>query len=332
MEIPEDLIVLGIEGTAHTAGVGIIQGKEILANQKNMYKPETGGIHPRESADHMTKWLPIVIKKALEEAKISLKEIDAIAFSRGPGLGPCLRTTATAARTLALMANKPLIGVNHCVAHIELGRLLTGAENPITVYVSGGNTQITHYNQQRYRILGETLDVPIGNALDTIAREMGLPHPGGPHIEKLALKGTEFIKLPYAVKGMSLSYSGLITAATKLYKKGISKENIAFSVQEVAFGMLAEVSERALSCTESKELMFTGGVAANQRLKQMLKQVAEEQDATFYAIPKKLAGDNGVMIAVTGALHYVANDTLPIEKSYVIPRWRTDRVPILWRA
>lgn len=327
-------IILGIEGTAHTLGVGIIKGPKILADERSMYVPDHGGIHPRESARNMAKSIPQVVKKALETADIHIKELDAIAFSQGPGLGPCLRTAATAARTLSILSgNKPLLGVNHCIAHVELGRMLTGAKDPITLYVSGGNTQIISFNRGFYRVHGETLDLAVGNALDMLARELGLPHPGGPKIEQLARQWerNDLLSLPYIVKGMSLSFSGLLTSAKKFIKKGIDPRQLAYSFQEVAFAMLAEVTERAIASTPSKqEVMLTGGVAANSRLTKMIAAVAKEHNRAFYPVPKKLAGDNGVMIAMAGLQEYKIGRTLSIKESTIKPKWRVDAVPIPW--
>ncbi len=283
----------------------------------------------------MGDMFPKVFEQCILESGISFSELTGVAFSQGPGLGPCLRTVATTARTIALSLDIPLMGVNHCVAHIELGKKLTNCQNPLVIFASGGNTQIIILgeNSQKYQILGETIDLALGNALDTFARELGLPHPGGPIIMKLAQSGQELIELPYTVKGMSLSFSGLVTAAIKEFKKeNVSIEDLSFSFQEYAFGMLAEVTERALACTEKKELLLTGGVAANLRLREMLELVAKEHDATAFFIPIKHAGDNGAMIAWTGYLHHLAKDFLAIEDSQVIPRWRINEAKIPWKS
>ena len=327
------IISLGIEGTAHTFGVGIIDEKgKIYANEKHVYVPESGGIHPREAAQHHSAYARDVLRRALEKSGLSMDDISIISFSRGPGLGPCLRTTATVARVLAMKYNKPLVGVNHSVAHIEIGRLSSGFKDPLTLYVSGGNTMVSAYVNKRYRVFGETLDIPVGNLLDVFAREAKIGNPGGPIIEKLAKEGTQYIPLPYIVKGTDLSFSGLLTAAIKKLKEGAYRiEDLAYSLQETAFAMLVEVTERALAHTMKKELLLTGGVAANKRLQEMLKFIADDHGAKFAVVPLSLAGDNGVMIAWTGILHYLHGDTLNIEESIVLPRWRLDEVNVLWR-
>ena len=322
--------ILGLEGTAHTFSAGIVDDKgQVLANVGDMYRPPQGGIHPREAAEHNAEVATRIIRKALSESNLSFKDISAIAFSQGPGLGPCLRVVATVARTMSLTLKIPLIGVNHCVAHVEIGKLVSKFKDPLTLYVSGGSTQIVALGGSRYRVFGETLDIPIGNLLDAFARELGYGHPGGPIIEKLARQGKSFIELPYIVKGTDLSFSGLLTAAKRLIGK-YSPEDLAFSLQEVAFSMLTEVTERALVHTGKSELLLTGGVAANKRLQAMLKEIAAEHDCKYYVVPLHLAGDNGAMIAWTGYLYYKHNKFLRIEDSYVKPKWRIDDVEIPW--
>jgi len=327
---------LGIESTADDFSVGIASFEgEILANVMDAYMPEEGGIHPREAAQHHSQVAAKVIAEAFEKAKIKPKDITVIAFSQGPGLGPCLRTGATAARALATYLKVPLVGVNHCVAHIEIGKLVTGAKDPVTLYVSGGNTIVAAYEAGRYRIFGETLDIAVGNCLDVFARNAGLKQKRGmvfgAMVEKLAERGEKLIPLPYSVKGMDLSFSGLLTAAIQLLKGGKHKlEDICYSLQETAFSMLTEVTERALAHTEKPEVLLTGGVAANKRLQQMLKIIAEEHNARFCVVPKEYALDNGAMIAWTGVLAYKHGLTISIEESVVKRKWRLDEVDVPW--
>jgi len=325
------VIVLGIEGTAHTLGIGIMRDGEILANISKQYIPEKGGIHPREAVEHHTNNFKSLLVEALEKAKLKINEIELIAFSQGPGLGPCLRSTAVAARALSQLLSIDLIGVNHCLGHVEIGRKVTKAIDPIVLYVSGGNTMVVGYEEGRYRIFGETLDIPIGNLLDTFARHVGLQHPGGPKIEKLAKNGKNFIELPYVVKGMDLSYSGLLTAANKKFDEGVKLEDLCFSLQEITFSMLTEITERALVHTEKQSVLLTGGVAANKRIQEMLQSIANENRVKFYVVSSKLAGDNGVMIAWTGLLQYKHKLRLNIENSKIRPKWRLDEIEVPWQ-
>ena len=327
---------LGIESTADDFGVAIVsfEGK-VLSNANDTYMPKEGGIHPREAARHHAEVAEKVLAEAFEKAAIKPQDISLVAFSQGPGLGPCLRTGATAARALASYLDVPLVGVNHCVGHIEIGKLATGATDPVTLYVSGGNTIVSAFEAGRYRIFGETLDIAMGNCLDVFARAVGLKQrhgvPFGAVVEELARKGKNFVFLPYTVKGMDLSFSGLLTAAVQAFqsKKG-SLEDVCFSLQEVAFSMLTEVTERALAHTEKPEVLLTGGVAANRKLQSMLEVIAEEHDARFCVVPRGLAADNGAMIAWTGILAYKSGISTPVDESYVNVKWRLEDVYAPW--
>jgi len=327
---------LGIESTADDFSVGIstFQG-EILANVIDAYIPIEGGIHPREAARHHAEVTSRVLEEAFMKSTIKPQNLSVIAFSQGPGLGPCLRTGATVARAMAAYLEIPLVGVNHCLAHIEIGKLKTRAQDPITLYISGGNTIVAAFDAGRYRVFGETLDIALGNCLDVFAREAGLRQkpdlPFGAVIEKLAAKGDKLIPLPYTVKGMDTSLSGLLTAAVNLLKKGEYRlEDLCYSLQETAFSMVTEVTERALAHTGKKEVLLTGGVAANKRLQSMIKAIAEEHDARFCVVPSEFAVDNGAMVAWTGVLAYTHGMITPIEKSFVKPRWRLEEVDVPW--
>jgi len=328
-------ICLGIESSADDFGIGIATFKgEILANQSDSYIPTEGGIHPREAARHHAEVADRVLNQALTKAKIKPQDLTAVAFSQGPGLGPCLRTGATVARALASYLEVPLVGVNHSVAHIEIGKLKTGAKDPVTLYASGGNTMVTAYGSGRYRVFGETLDIALGNCLDVFAREAGLRSrkglPLGAAVEQLALKGDKLVSLPYVVKGMDLSLSGLLTSATAALREGYRLEDVCFSLQENAFSMVTEVTERALAHTEKKEVLLTGGVAANKRLQSMLAIIAEEHDARFSVVPLEFATDNGAMIAWTGTLAFRHGLVTSLEESFVKLRWRVDKVDVPW--
>ena len=327
------MITLGIEGTAHTLGVGIVDSeRKVLANVLDMYRPPEGGLHPREAANHHADVVSPLILKALEEAKVSMKEIDVISFSKGPGLGPCLRVAATAARSLSLLLNRPIIGVNHCVAHVEIGRATTGCRDPALLYASGGNTQVIAFANGKYRIFGETLDVGIGNMLDKLGRELGLGYYAGPAIEKLAKEGDKLLELPYSVKGMDISFSGIMTAALALKKKGLRLEDIAFSIQETCFAMLAEVTERAMAHVGKDEVLLGGGVAQNMRLREMIAEMAKERGAEMFVPDRRLCMDNGAMIAWLGNLMYSSGVRMSIDDTTVEQRFRTDEVDVTWRS
>lgn len=321
--------VLGIESTAHTLGIGVVDEDEILANVKSMYSPEEGGIHPRKSAEHLYQHTLEKLNEA-EQKSVDLEEIDAVAFARGPGIPQCLDVGAVTARTLALKHDMPLIGVNHCLAHISIGTRTTDASSPTTLYVSGGNSQILDFRAGRYRVVGETLDIALGNALDKLARTLGYPHPGGPEIEKLAEKTDEIIELSYPVKGMDFSFSGLVTEVQR--KVGdVDDEVLANSFQEHAYAAVVEALERAMAQESSDEALLTGGVAMNSRLREMVEEMCEQRGAKAYFPPKEFCMDNGAMIAHQGLVELKAGNETPVDDSAKKPNWRPDQVEVTWK-
>ncbi len=324
-------ICLGIESTAHTFGVGLVdQDGNILADERMMYKPERGkGILPRDASEHHTKNAASIIKSALEKANIKLGDVNIIAFAQGPGLPPCLHVGAAIARYLSLSIDAGLIGVNHPVGHIEIGKLTANSKNPVVLYLSGGNTQVISFTEGYYRIFGETQDIAVGNAFDTIARELKLKSPGGPEIERLATGG-KYVELPYSVKGMDMSFSGIVTESVRKIKSGISPEDICHSLQETCFAMLIEVTERALAHTGKEEVLLVGGVAANKRLQEMLRTMCEERDGKLAVVDIKYSGDNGTMIAWTGVLANRDGEKTSLERSAIKQKWKTDEAEITW--
>ena len=327
-----ETIVIGIEGTAWNLSAAIVNETEVVAEVTKTYSPQTGGIHPREAAQHHAGHAAGVIRDLLEVGKkngLKAGDINAVAFSQGPGLGPCLRTVATAARMLAMSLDVPLVGVNHCIAHIEIGKWKTPARDPVVLYVSGANSQVLAYRAGRYRVFGETLDIGIGNALDKFARSAGMSHPGGPKIEEYARNSDTYVPLPYVVKGMDFSFSGLSTAATDALKSA-SIEDVCYSYQETAFAMLVEVTERALAHTGKGEVLLAGGVGANMRLREMLDIMCDDRCTSFYVPEKRFMGDNGAMIAYLGLLMFKAGSVTDIAKSHINPNFRPDDVDVTW--
>ncbi|XP_070514103.1 probable tRNA N6-adenosine threonylcarbamoyltransferase isoform X2 [Cardiocondyla obscurior] len=244
------VIAIGFEGSANKLGVGIIRDEHVLSNVRRTYITPPGiGFLPRETAQHHRKHILHLLQKALDNAKISLKDVDVICYTKGPGMGAPLTVAALVARTVAQLYNKPMIAVNHCIGHIEMGRLITGTENPTVLYVSGGNTQIIAYSRQRYRIFGETIDIAVGNCLDRFARLLKLsnnPSPGY-NIEQLAKKGKKLVPLPYVVKGMDVSFSGILSFIETHYDEWLRTdftcEDLCFSLQETVFAMLIEITD-----------------------------------------------------------------------------------------
>ncbi|MGM0605387.1 MAG: bifunctional N(6)-L-threonylcarbamoyladenine synthase/serine/threonine protein kinase [Halobacteriota archaeon] len=332
--------ILGIEGTAWAASAALYDtdtDAEAVFIESDPYEPESGGIHPREAAEHMSGAIPAVIDAVLRHAAETAPDgtagpaIDCVAFSRGPGLGPCLRIAGTAARSAAGALSVPLVGVNHMIAHLEIGRHESGFDSPVCLNASGANAHLLGYHNGRYRVLGETMDTGVGNAIDKFTRHLGWTHPGGPKVEAAAKTG-EFIDLPYVVKGMDFSFSGIMSAAKAAVDDGEAIDDVCFSLQEHVFGMLTEVSERALSLTGTDELVLGGGVGQNDRLREMLKAMCAERGASFYAPEPRFLGDNAGMIAVLGAKMYAAGDVISIDESSIDPNFRPDQVPVTWRS
>jgi len=325
------VLILGIECTAHTFGVGIVNDGKVLANVKDMYKPEKGGIIPMDSAKHHKDVAEIIYQQALQESGVNEDEIIAIAISNAPGLAPCLHEGLNFAKKKAEELGIKLIPVNHCIAHLEIGQNV-GAKDPVLLYASGANTQIISFTEGKYRVFGETLDSGIGNFIDTFARYVGIPFPGGPKIENLAKSG-EYIELPYSIKGMDVSFSGMQTKMKQLYDSGTKVEDLSYSMQENAFSMLVEAAERALAHTGKTELVLGGGVACNSRLQEMCKIMCKERGAKCFIPPKDLLLDNGGMIAFTGGLMINGNKKLLTDsvKVDIAPRERTDDIYVSWR-
>ena len=334
-------IILGIESTAHTFGIGICKDGKILSNVKDTYTTEKGGIIPVDAAKHHKERAWDIYAKSIADAGISEKDIDAIAFSQGPGLAPCLMEGMRFTKELALKLKKSVVPVNHCIAHLEIGKI-TGSKDPVMLYTSGANTQVIAYSSGKYRVFGETLDIGVGNFLDNFARFLGIGFPGGPKIQKMAEEGKKYIEIPYSVKGMDIALSGILTNL-KQKVDGINKgtldytiEDLCYSAQETVFAMLIEVAERALAYTGKKELLMAGGVACNPRLKEMAKKMCSERlNKTELFVPENpLLVDNGAMIAYAGEVLLKAGIKISFkdsEKLDIKPRQRTDDVEVTWR-
>ncbi|MEM3127122.1 MAG: bifunctional N(6)-L-threonylcarbamoyladenine synthase/serine/threonine protein kinase [Candidatus Woesearchaeota archaeon] len=324
---------LGIESTAHTFGSAVVDDKgNVFSNERDLFTTEEGGMKPFDVAEHHVKVCDEIIKRALDKANCKIKDIDLIAFSQGPGLGQALKIGAYASRVLALNFKKPIVGVNHCIAHQSIGELKTCAKDPVLLYASGANTQIIAYDGGKYRLFGETLDIGVGNFLDSFARYLGLGFPGGPKIEALARNGKKLIELPYVVKGMDVSFGGLLTNLKTKWNSGkYAKEDLCYSLQETAFAMLVEISERAMAHCEKNELVIGGGVGCNKRLQEMCKIMCDEYGGKFYCPENQFLVDNAAMIAWQGILEYNAGKRQKISETQVLPYWRTDDVVVNWK-
>jgi len=325
-------MIIGIESTAHTFGIGIVDNGKILCNVKDGYTTETGGIIPIDASRHHLEVAEEVWMKALSEANVNERDIEGIAVSQAPGLPPCLKEGMKFAKKKALELGVRIIPVNHCVAHLEIGRL-TGAKDPVLLYASGANTQIIAYAAEKYRVFGETLDIGIGNFIDNFARVIGIGFPGGPKIQKLAENGL-YIELPYSIKGMDVAFSGLLTNLKQKFEKGEKIEDLAFSLQEIAFAMLIEAAERALAHTGKNELLLGGGVGCNTRLQEMCRVMCEERGCKFFVPENGLLVDNGAMIAYLGEIMFekgIFVESEGFDDLDFDSRQRTDMVEVKWK-
>lgn len=357
-------LALGLEGSANKLGVGVIKHNlgqlssqnraEVLSNVRDTYiTPPGEGFLPRDTARHHRNWVVRIIKKSLVDAGVKGTDLDCICFTQGPGMGAPLQSVVIAARTLSQLWNLPLVGVNHCVGHIEMGREITGANNPVVLYVSGGNTQIIAYSRQRYRIFGETLDIAIGNCLDRFARVLKISNDPAPgyNIEQMAKKGKHLVTLPYTVKGMDLSMAGILSYIEVLAKdlfssnpkknknliddetgELITPEDLCYSLQESLFSMLVEITERAMAHVQSNQVLIVGGVGSNERLQEMMElMVNERKNGSIHATDERFCIDNGIMIAHAGLLSYRMGQINDLNDTVCTQRFRTDEVFVSWR-
>ena len=326
--------ILGIESTAHTFGVAVVRNGKVLSNCKKVFATGDGegGMIPIEVAKFHFNNKHEIYFEALDKSGIREENIDAVAFSQGPGLAPCLLEGMKFTKEIAKKLKISVVPVNHCIAHLEIGRT-TNAKDTVMLYVSGANTQIVAYASGKYRIFGETLDIGVGNFIDTFGRYAGIGFPAGPKIEQLATRGKEYIELPYKIKGMDIALSGILTnLKQKLESQKYQLEDLAYSMQETVFAMLVETAERALAHTGKKELLLGGGVACNSRLQEMCRIMCRERGAKFFAPEKQFLVDNAGMIAYMGEIIFKKNGgEKRLEKIDIKPRQRTDEVEVSWK-
>ncbi|KAL3752616.1 hypothetical protein ACJRO7_000079 [Eucalyptus globulus] len=308
------MIALGFEGSANKIGIGVVtHDGDILSNPRHTYIIPPGQCFLlRETAQHHLQHILPLVKEALKTAQVTPDDIDCICYTKDPGM------------ILSQLWKKKIVAVNHCVAHIEMGRIMTGADDPVVFYVSGGNTQ--------------RLDIAVGNCLDRFARGLTLSNDPsrGYNIEQLAKKGEKFIDLPYVVKGMDISFSGILsfieaTAEEKLKNNEFTPADLCYSLQETLFAMLVEITERAMAHCDKKDVLIVGGVCCNERLQEMMRVMCSERGGKLYATDDRYCADNGAMIAYTGLLAYAHGTSTPLEESAFTQRFRTDEVHAIWR-
>ncbi|MDE1870753.1 MAG: tRNA (adenosine(37)-N6)-threonylcarbamoyltransferase complex transferase subunit TsaD [Candidatus Micrarchaeota archaeon] len=322
--------VLGIESSAHTLGIGIVENGKVIANERLMYNITDKGIIPARVADFHAGNVKKALTRALNSADLRMGDIDAVGYTKGPGLGACLEVAQVAAKSLSGRYKVPIFPVNHAVAHIEIVKSVSGMKDPLAVYVSGGNSQILGISEEPYRhyhIYGETFDIGIGNMLDTFARAAKLNPAWGSTVAKSALGG-KYIQMPYTVKGMDFTFTGLLTNAIGLLERNGLKD-VSYSLQETAFSMLCEATERAMLLTRKRELALCGGVAQSDRLKEMLKAVSKSHGVLFGVAPNEFNADNGAMIAIVAERMLEMGIKVRKSECTVSQKYRIDKIRLV---
>lgn len=341
-------IILGIETSCDETAVALVEGTQetqgcilshVVRTQLAEHK-EYGGVVPEIAARaHMDLLLPMV-QQALVEAKLSLEEVAAIAATCGPGLLGGVMVGSMAAKTLAMVFNKPFVAVNHLEGHAQVCRLTNAVDFPfLLLLISGGHCQFLEvFDLGSYRLLGQTLDDSAGEAFDKMARLLELGYPGGPLIEKWAQKGDPHrfsVSLPLAGRpGCDLSFSGLKTAFRLLIQQEAplsdsDRSDMAASIQEHVALALASRTVHAFEAAsqavqKARTFVVAGGVAANQRIRSVLQDVAQENGFRLIVPPPALCTDNAVMIAWVGLCKALRGqfDDLSVSPR---PRWPLDR-------
>lgn len=333
------MLVLGIESSCDDTGIALVDSdRGLLVNrlrsQVDLHSRFGGVVPELASRDHVRYMRPLV-QAVVSEANCNMSDINAIAYTRGPGLAGGLLVASAYARTLAWSLSVPHLGVNHLEAHIHASML--EEESPrypfVALLVSGGHSQLVLVKSLgEYRLLGETLDDAVGEAFDKVAKMLGLPYPGGPHVAKLALQGKQGeLKLPVPMQGrddLMMSFSGLKTAVSQCLQKQIEvseqfKADLALAFEEVVVKSLVEKCVKALKQTDCNQLVLVGGVAANIKLRSRLKQSLERYDAQCFYPRQAYCTDNGAMIAYLGLLRLLRGEQdLGVgEQADVLPRW-----------
>mmetsp|Transcript_20349 Transcript_20349/g.60692 ORF Transcript_20349/g.60692 Transcript_20349/m.60692 type:complete len:360 (-) Transcript_20349:270-1349(-) len=345
LEPVTEVLALGIEGSANKVGVGLVRYNpsagdySILANPRETYvTPPGSGFRPRETSQHHQRHVVPLVAQCLADGGVNVEDITCVCYTRGPGMGGPLRICAVAARCVAVLWGVPLVPVNHCVAHIEMGRVATNVSDPVVLYVSGGNTQVLAFSGSQYRVFGETIDIAVGNCIDRFARIVGLsndPSPGY-NMERTAAAGTKLVPLPYVVKGMDVSFAGLLThaeaAACALLRSGeASAADLCYSLQETVFAMLVEVTERAMAHCGRRDVLLVGGVGCNSRLQCMMGEMATQRGGTCCDMDYRYCIDNGAMVAQAGVFAYQHGFHADLSTCDCTQRFRTDDVDIIWR-
>lgn len=319
----KDIKIMAIESSCDETSVAVVKnGREVISNvissQIDMHK-KFGGVVPEVASRMHLEVINNIVREALDEAKITIEEIDAIAVTKGPGLVGALLVGISEAKALSYACKKPLIGVNHMKGHI-CAALITHKElEPpfICLLVSGGHTYLVHvkgYNDME--VIGKTIDDACGEAYDKVARCLGMNYPGGPEVEKLAKLGNEeaidFPRVMLDKNSYNFSFSGLKTAvlnylnSKKQKYEEISKEDVCASFQRAVFDVLIYKTERLMKEKNLYKLVVSGGVSANNTLRAEIEKMCEKNNFKSYFPSKILCTDNAAMIASSGYFEYIS--------------------------
>ena len=313
----KDILTMGIESSCDETSVAIIKnGREILSNVIDTQIPiheKYGGVVPEIASRNHIEAISRVTKKALEEAKVTLEEIDAITPTYGPGLVGAILVGLSYAKALSFATNKPLVGVNHIQGHIASNYITYKELEPpfICVMMSGGNTQIIYVKDYtEFEVLGKTRDDAIGEAFDKVARVVGLGYPGGPKVDKLAQEGQANIELPkthFDGDTLDFSFSGIKTAVINLHHKtpDINKADLCASFEKNVTETLMENVKKAIERTGIKKVTLAGGVSANSYIRKAFLEL-EKEGVKVYMPDLKLCTDNAAMIASAGYYNFIA--------------------------
>ena len=310
----KNILTLGIESSCDETSVAVVKnGREVLSNvidSQIKIHEKYGGVVPEIASRNHIEAISRVTKRALEEAKVSFDDIDAITPTYGPGLVGALLVGLSYAKALSFATNKPLVGVNHIQGHIAANYITYKELEPpfLCLLISGGNTQLINVKDYtEFEILGKTRDDAIGEAFDKIARVVGLGYPGGPKVDKLAKEGQANIELPKAhIDNLDFSFSGIKTAVINLNhnKPETNKADLCASFQKTVTEMLIDNTKEALKQTGLKTLAIGGGVSANSYIRgEFLK--LEHEGIKVFMPDMKLCTDNAAMIASAGYYNFI---------------------------
>lgn len=313
------MLILSIETSCDETSASVIEdGKKIrsniVASQINSHK-RFGGVVPEIASRHHVEYITLIIEDAMTEAEVDFDDLDAIAVTEGPGLVGALLIGVNAAKALAFAHNLPLIPVNHIAGHIYANQLIEPLEFPLlALVVSGGHTELIYMKEHgSFEVIGETRDDAAGEAYDKIGRVIGVPYPGGKHIDEMAQLGEDTFNFPRAMineDNYDFSFSGLkssfINTVHNANQKGetLNKNNLATSFQQAVVDVLVVKTIRAAKEYGVKQVVLAGGVAANTGLRHDLKNAVEEdlESVNFVIPPLSLCGDNAAMIGAAAFL------------------------------